>query len=559
MKIRCISSGSYQEQPITGHLALWQPQQVCDIEASDAAKLAATGLFTYEDSSTYANQLIDHAAEHAAMGVAGISGREMPFLPQPNVNRVGQPYGILRGLSSPGRLFAGFDVTQISWAAGSATRADAPSGFDADGSLNGALLSRTGQPTMLKVTTATSYDAFRFTTFATSAPNGACSGLLGLWVYLPAAMSGVLKMIVTTVAGGASTANGLDIGFTSNNYRPGWNFLEFRMRNYNAYLAGLNETEYHPYGVSGTRYGTGADANIIANPITRIEFAMESVPAGTEIYFDSLWTDYERMPQVILGSDEITTEKTYELAAMEDRGFIGYIATPMRVNGSHARLYDYEAAMLGADTPWLELMYSLGWDVVNHTTNHIDINTLTDPRQIAYELLGAQAGYAAKGFTRGLEFMVSPRSISTTLSERVYAEMGIKMQRHYRHQNCGVTPYGVDNLAHVGSIDVSAASGSLGAYSKVTNGVTSYVGGQQIYSKIKIATDMMLDYQSTWFPFWHHTTATGDSGSGEDLTGSDLAITRSAFIKWLDYLKSKEDTRALRVCKGMTGFYYGTN
>lgn len=68
MKIRCISSGSYQEQPITGHLALWQPQQVCDIEASDAAKLVATGLFTYEDSSTYANQLIDHAAEHAAMG-----------------------------------------------------------------------------------------------------------------------------------------------------------------------------------------------------------------------------------------------------------------------------------------------------------------------------------------------------------------------------------------------------------------------------------------------------------------------------------------------------------
>lgn len=535
-----------------------------DVDIADELVRAGNAVIVGPGDDHYVTANIDAVTGGISLSSGGsvlpyvdIGGREMPYLGQPNVGLTGQPYGILRGMLSPGRLMAGFDVAQISWAAGSATRADAPSGYNADGSLNGALLSRTGQPTMLKVTTATTYDAFRFTTFATSCPNGQCDGLLGLWVYLPSTMSGVIKMIVSTVSGGANTTNGIDIGFTSNNYRPGWNFLEFRMRNYQAYVAGQNQTEYHPYGVAGTKYGSAVDANIVDNPITRIEFALENVPAGLDIYFDSLWTGYTRTPQVILGSDEITSEKTFEFAAMQERGYVGYIATPMRVNGSHARLYDYDASMLPGDTPWLETLYAAGWDVVNHTTNHIDINTLTDPRQIAYELMGAQCGYAAKGFTRGLEFHVSPRGISTPLSERVYAEMGVKMQRHYKKQNCSVTPFGVDNLAHVGSIDVSAAGASLGAYSSVTNGATTYVGGQQIFSKIKICTDMMLDYEATWFPFWHHTTSTGDSGSGEDLTGSDLAMTRSAFLLWLDYLKAAEASRGLRVCRGMTGFYYG--
>ena len=67
MKIRYIGTESYQEYPVTGTNALWQPEWVSDVSNARATSLVALGTFVYEDASTYDNQLQDLAAELAAL------------------------------------------------------------------------------------------------------------------------------------------------------------------------------------------------------------------------------------------------------------------------------------------------------------------------------------------------------------------------------------------------------------------------------------------------------------------------------------------------------------
>ena len=78
-----------------------------------------------------------------------------------------------------------------------------------------------------------------------------------------------------------------------------------------------------------------------------------------------------------------------------------------------------------------------------------------------------------------------------------------------------------------------------------------------MFSKLKRFVDVLEAYGDTGFPFWHGITALGDSGSGEDLTGDNLLLTRSAFQKFIAYLAKREAAAGIRVRDGMTGFYYG--
>lgn len=73
MKIRYIGSGtnpaSYQEYPVTGVNALWQPEQISDVSDARANALVETGVFVYDDDdSVWVSQIASHAAEHDAIG-----------------------------------------------------------------------------------------------------------------------------------------------------------------------------------------------------------------------------------------------------------------------------------------------------------------------------------------------------------------------------------------------------------------------------------------------------------------------------------------------------------
>lgn len=82
MKIRYIGSGtnpaSYQEYPVTGVNALWQPEQVSDVSDARANALVATGGFVFDDESgSWQSQIKARLSESASLGLYG-TGAPIP-------------------------------------------------------------------------------------------------------------------------------------------------------------------------------------------------------------------------------------------------------------------------------------------------------------------------------------------------------------------------------------------------------------------------------------------------------------------------------------------------
>lgn len=509
-------------------------------------------------------------ATTGATELLGPDGRIIPYVRvgEQRLLKSGQPFGITRPVKSPGKLVARFVDAEITVNNGTPAHAD-HTGYDAASGVETGVVSITGQPNLLKITPAAdTTEGIRFTTFATSVVTPQLvDGKFGLWLYVEGqpgyetsgTVAGTIKVVITTEAG-ESTTNALQIVWNANQVREGWNFLTFIMRVPTAYVDGSGVSEYHPYGVLATNFGTGADTDILNNPMTKIIVQWDSMYDAVTpctLYLDSIWTGWETECQVVFGCDAIGTDLvTYALPIFHNYGWVGYVATPARVYSAGSTiLADYTGA-----SSWASLeahgqtIQDAGWDCINHTVNHRQLGTLS-AAEIAYEVLGVQPVYSAAGWMQGNEFYASPQSSSSRLSQAVIENCGIKLQRHIRKSNVEVTPWGVDNIHHVGASGVG--SNVNAGYSVTTSGGQTSVTGLQQNSKLRILTDAMIAYGASWFPFWHNITELGDTGSGEDLTGDDLYITLSAFTKWLEYVREKELAGALRVCRGMTGFYYG--
>lgn len=471
----------------------------------------------------------------------------------------GQPLAITKSITNPGKLAARFVASELTVNNGAPTLAD-HTGYDNTTGEETGIVSPTGQPNMVQATiAATGTEGIRFTTFSSSFLVPALAGKIGIWVYFEPPIPTVFKIVMTTEAGG-STTNGIDITWTSNQITPGWNFLVFRMRQPLAYQSGGGGvTERNPYGIVPTPFGTGVDSNIVANNLTKIIFQWQGGTVGKTIYFDSVWTGWTSTPQVVLGIDALDTDViNYVLPIFQSYGWVGYVAVPVRVYTSGSKIvndYTALASWTGDLTSRGPTLRAAGWDLVNHTVNHLANGGLSVSAEIAYEILGAQAIYSAAGWTQGNEFYASPQSSTSVLAEAVVRGCGIKMQRNIAQANVQMTPWGIPNAQNVGASGVG--SNAALAYSSITNGTNTNVSGLQINSKLRNLTDVMIDYGASWFPFWHFVTTLGDSGSGEDLTGDNLYITKSALELWLAYVRQKELAGSLQVCRGMTGFYYG--
>ena len=475
----------------------------------------------------------------------------------------GQPTGILRGLKNAGRMVANFTSGVWVVAGGAPVLAQGYSGYDAAGNVVG-ITSRTGQTEMLRCSpAANATHEIKLANFAASARVKELKGKIGLWVYvdnLPGyepggTPVGSIGFTLTTDAAG-SNANALTVGFNSNQVREGWNFLKFVMRDPSAYVSGSGVTEYHPFGVLGGSYRTGAAANIKDAAITGIKIDMANM-AGADVYFDSIWTDFDTQAQIVLGTDSVGADMaSYYLPIFDAYQWKGYVAVPKRIwlNGDKV-VSDWSGV-----NPFLQVAYGAGWECINHSTNHLGgadaMGTITSPGAVLYEVLPVTALYLNSGMTRGLEFYASPQSSSSRLSEKIIKGTGIKMQRHARKINVSVTPFGIDNPHHVGACDWGSATAS--GIAKVTGGVTGHIPGWQKASQIKRMVDVIVAYGDTWFPFWHGVTALGDTGSGEDATGDNLLLTKSAFEKSCEYIRQLQVAGSLRFCDGFTGFYYGT-
>ena len=471
-----------------------------------------------------------------------------------------QPTQITKPSTKYGKVVANFLPSQWTATIGSPTLTQGFTGFDANGNVTG-VKSRTGQQGMLLVEpTVNTATRLQLGTPTTNILTTQLGGKVGLWCYVePAAANGevgfTIKLVMSTNPGASTDTNGLLVNFAPNTVREGWNFLTFVMRNPLAYVTGNPDAEANPLGVSALAYGTGAFSNIKDNAITLLWVEIQGSGAtGSKIYLDSVWTDFAATPQVVLGCDGGINVVEIALPIFQQYGWTGYAGFPYRVWVSGSKIIPNLNSNVSPDG---YVLYENGWDFTNHTANHLQNGTLTNPAEIDYEVTVAQAWQNALGLIRGAEFYVSPQSSTSRLSEKVIRELGFVLQRNFKHRNNHVTPFGIDNPSNMGSYDIGSATNP--AYQLTTGGSTAQVTGWQQFSKIKVGIDLAIAYGYADFPFWHGITTVGDNGSGEGLTGDNLLIYASAFVKTCEYIREKELAGEIEVCRGMSGFYYGVS
>lgn len=463
-----------------------------------------------------------------------------------------QPVAIASALTNVGKLACRFGAGQWSVVVGSPTLTQGYTGWDdATGDKTG-IVSRTGMPDMLRVVPAGGgTEQISLGTFSTNMLTKDLNGKFGLWVYIDKPDSSNIDIGVELSTGSAGV-NCLYVNFTAPQIRHGWNFLKFVMRTPAAYVDGSGVSEDHPYGIQAVNFGTGSNADIKNSNVAALRIQWRNA-TGCTLYFDSMWTGFASKPQVVFGCDGGVYFESIARPIFDSYGWVGYLAYPIAVQAKQV-ITDI-GPLTSYSNGLLQRTHKAGWDIINHTANHIAVGALTSAAEVVYELQAARDWQVSLGCTRGMEFYASPMTNTSRLAEEVIAKMGFVLQRHASHHNITPTQWGIDNPRCVGSIDMGSAIAP--AYSTTTAGAAANVGGQQKFSKLKGTLDAAVAYGDTIFPFWHGVTTVGDSGSGEDLTGDNLLLTASAFTKFMEYVRGLETAGTLTVCRGMSGFWYG--
>ncbi|MET3288377.1 UNVERIFIED_CONTAM: peptidoglycan/xylan/chitin deacetylase (PgdA/CDA1 family) [Brevibacillus sp. OAP136] len=134
-------------------------------------------------------------------------------------------------------------------------------------------------------------------------------------------------------------------------------------------------------------------------PIVTIQMRVRTLTGkSVTVTFDSLISDEREKPQlVIMFDDGLSSQYSEAFRRMQQKGMVGSIAVISNVVGNpgHVTLNQ------------LQDMYKYGWDLVNHTHNHLDLTTLA-PATIASELALCTGWLTSNGFTRGCNIVAYP-------------------------------------------------------------------------------------------------------------------------------------------------------
>lgn len=369
------------------------------------------------------------------------------------------------------------------------------------------------------------------------------NGMIGFWVYIGKPTNNTVKMHIGVSTSGTGPAN--DFNFTNNAVFPDqWNFIVIAR---SADATSNTNVEAHPFGIVESIYDY-TQCRFKSQPITRIDITCEDM-AGSVLYFASTMYDWETMPQFVLGGDSSGQyTRDIVLPKFKQYGWVGYIAETFRL--ASGEVTDWGAY---GTTTYLDEVYDAGWDIVSHTVNHLNATAAypTNAGMARYEAVASKSWLASLGYTRGNEFYVSPQGATNKLVSTVVKNAGYVLQRHGSHDVTQVTPYGVMNPEHIGSLDIGGNGWLYGA-------TAPYQYNYAQIDNLKIWVDMVIKYKGTAFPFWHVVRTLGDTGDGRGVPPDSITMYKSTFELFMDYVATKESQGLCRVVDGFTGFNYGS-
>lgn len=168
------------------------------------------------------------------------------------------------------------------------------------------------------------------------------------------------------------------------------------------------------------------------NEIDAIRLQFSAITGeSTSVTWGGLYADPSFLPRVIISFDDASkTVYTKAYPIFKNAGVAGVFYLNSAVANINDNLY--------VTTAQLQEMYADGWDIANHTKNHVNLLEQTDT-QIIDEVQGCSEWLDAQGFTRSAWHMSYPYGNTNTHIAELVESLGIITARTVRFERTFVS------------------------------------------------------------------------------------------------------------------------
>jgi len=128
---------------------------------------------------------------------------------------------------------------------------------------------------------------------------------------------------------------------------------------------------------------------------------------GTTFYFDGVYIGKRSRTQVIIGHDAWSADQFDIIKAM----YIAAGIKPYEAINTDGR--DLESA----NTLAMYDAYALGWDIVNHSTDHTNLTTLSTVEEVLEKVIPTSEWLKARGFTRSSNWFIYPNNAANEITK----------------------------------------------------------------------------------------------------------------------------------------------
>ena len=343
------------------------------------------------------------------------------------------------------------------------------------------------------------YGQFRNTS-AGLAAGALANTTIGILIYLHRVPNSVHLRI------GVDTGNYVYYPFdaSANLLVEGWNFLIA----HTAEPIGANASgQYSFQSANSTNIGwqVGAGSFAFSQAVTYVSVELTGITKQTNYWIEALYTGGKDKPRLTIGFDIQGAGVDPAKVIMDKYGLVGYAAVPT----SNAVAANPSFLWAAADVARMQALYSAGWDIIQHSTSHNSMGTLSDDGMLLAEYEACREQIIAIGCPAGADLFASPNGSWSNRTVAVGAKAGIRWMRH------------------VNTAPMLVPRGVFGMANPLTQGAMGMHGAAVDAARIIAFIDLMILYGCSGHLYTHGVIA----GASDSLnTNSTIFDTVCAYI-----------------------------